>query len=152
MREPPRHKDVSNAVKRLNPAIYGPIPDPDNPGTPAAIKGPVYACNAVAPKIKKPREMNKTERAFADLLEAKKRAGEILSWRYEGIRLKWGGCMHYCPDFIVFDAIGLPKCIEVKGAHIWSRDRVRFLGCRAEWPEFIFELFQWKKGEWKRLY
>jgi hypothetical protein len=42
-------------------------------------------------------------------------------------------------------------CIEVKGPHIFDRDIVRFKGCRAEWPEFHFQMWQLKKGEWSRI-
>lgn len=101
------------------------------------------------------RRPNKTEQRFADILEARKRRDEIADYRYEGIRLKWGedsqtgSSMHYTPDFLVI-ACGF-VCIEVKGAHIFDRDLVRFKGCRAAWPWLRFELWQWKKSEWTRL-
>ncbi len=117
--------------------------------------------------------MNKTEAAYALILEAMKRRGEILRYEYEGITLRWAD-MKYTPDFLVFtcrtysragladeiaaDAImfggKLPTnicLIEVKGAHIWSRDIVRFKGARAFWPEFQFEMHQKKGGQWLRL-
>jgi hypothetical protein len=102
--------------------------------------------------------MNQTEREYAWILEAQKREGKILRYEYEGITLKWAG-MKYTPDFVVFH--GSPyapegwqpmKLIEVKGAHIWSRDIVRFKGARAFWPEFQFEMHQKTKTGWKRKY
>ncbi len=71
--------------------------------------------------------------------------------------------MVYTPDFVVF---GMPvlntetggdvpsqlKFIEVKGAHIWAKDLVRFKGCRAEWPMFEFEMHQKKGGQWQRIH
>lgn len=41
--------------------------------------------------------------------------------------------------------------IEVKGAHIYERDLVRFKGARADWPEFSFEMWQWARGEWSKI-
>ncbi len=105
--------------------------------------------------------MNKTEHEYSLILEAMKRRGEILDYNYHGIRLAWGRdketgkVMHYTADFVVrypphyLLAIVL---VEVKGAHIWSRDLVRFKGCRAEWQwAYEFEMHQKKAGEWKRI-
>jgi hypothetical protein len=103
------------------------------------------------------RQMNKTEREFSFILEAKKRALEIDDWKFEGVRLLWGGGMTYTADFSVkrtrlcgMDKI---KVVEVKGAHIRDRDIVRFKGCRAEWLEwFDFEFHQRNKdGTWHQL-
>jgi hypothetical protein len=85
--------------------------------------------------------------------------------------------MKYTPDWFVFlmskhsvvvtpPAISVPgttfkvqrkgeppllKLIEIKGAHIWDRDIVRFKGARAYWPEFQFEMHQKKNGIWTRI-
>lgn len=97
--------------------------------------------------------INKTEAEYARILEAQKQRGEIIHYVYEGIRLKWGDSMHYLADFAVFIEDKPIKLIEVKNAFIWDRDRVRFLGCRAEWRKYFdFELWQKKAGEWKLLY
>ena len=102
--------------------------------------------------------MNKTEKEFSWLLEAQRREGKILRWEYEGFTLKWAG-MRYTPDFVVVldsgkNLIGNPtlKFIEVKGAHIWDRDIVRFKGCKDYWPEFEFEMWQKTKLGWKQKY
>jgi hypothetical protein len=101
-------------------------------------------------------KMNKTEAEFALMLEAQKRNGEILRYEFEGITLRWAD-MRYTPDFVVFCApmSDLPtsiitpiKLFEVKGAHIWDRDIVRFKGARAYWPEFAFEMWQKTKAGW----
>jgi hypothetical protein len=101
--------------------------------------------------------MNKTEGAFAMRLEAMRSKGEIMRWEFEGITLRWAG-MRYTPDFVVFIRnrdyyvfIQDIKLIEIKGAHIWDRDLVRFKGAAAYWPEFEFEMWQKKSGEWKRI-
>ncbi len=114
----------------------------------------------VAPRRGK---MNKTEAEFAMILEAQKRKGEILRAEFEGITLRWAD-MRYTPDFVAFGWSGDGsdkyfgfgykgiKLIEVKGAHIWDRDIVRFKGARAYWPEFQFEMHQKTKAGWQRKY
>jgi len=104
------------------------------------------------------RIMNKTEAEFAVYLEALKRKGEILRYEFEGITLRWAD-MRYTPDFVVFkplteyDRVSTETVlIEVKGAHIWDRDIVRFKGARACWPEFAFEMHQKMKDGWKRKF
>lgn len=114
------------------------------------------------PAIPKPR-MNKTETEFSHMLEAQKRRGEILEWRYEGISLAWG-CdpatgkpMRYTPDFYVLDNFTLSestqitRIIEVKGPYIYPQDLIRFKGCRSDWPMFRFELHQKTKKGWNKI-
>jgi hypothetical protein len=64
--------------------------------------------------------------------------------------LRWGNCMSYKPDFLDRDS---KTIYEIKGAHVFSRDIVRFKGCAAEWSWlFDFQLWQWKDSKWSRLY
>lgn len=126
----------------------------------------------------KPRQ-NQTEREYGLILEAMKRRGEIIEYRYEGVKLAWGADpvskkqMYYTPDFFVvrrqctLQYAGLDTeavsqntpvrylieavLIEVKNSYIRPQDWIRFKGCRAEWPMFIFELHQKANGEWRRL-
>lgn len=102
--------------------------------------------------ILKERQPNKTEQRFLDICEARRKRNEIAGYRYEGIRLKWGGSMHYTPDVTIFENHNdRPVFVEVKCGHIFDRDIVRFKGCRAEWPEFAFSMWQWKSGEWRQI-
>lgn len=109
----------------------------------------------------RPRQMTRPEKEYALLLQAQKQNGEIVRYEFEGIRLKWGIdpetglAMYYKPDFYVI----LPttehwqnKVIEVKGPWISERDMVRFKGCRAWWPQILFEMHQRDKdGRWTRI-
>lgn len=102
---------------------------------------------------RKVRAPNKTEQRFLDILAAKQRRGEIAWYSYESLSLKWGDTMWYSPDVVVIYP-DKPKwqLIEIKGAHIRSRDMVRFKGAASEWGErFDFAMFQWKQGAWTRL-
>lgn len=120
------------------------------------------------PPLPKPR-MNRTEQEFSLMLEAKKRRGEILEWRFEGISLAWG-CdpvtgkpMWFTPDFfvVVFQEVEMVptghnpaveiRFIEVKGNLIRDRDLVRYKGARSDWPMFRFELHQRTKEGWNKI-
>ncbi len=108
--------------------------------------------------------MNKTESEFAMILEAQKRAGEILRYEFEGITLRFAN-VKYTPDFLVVEGLDLTatdfgiyvyklKLIEVKGPFIrGNRERAveRFRHAKTYWPEFSFELHQKTKDGWRQL-
>jgi hypothetical protein len=124
---------------------------------PLLAGAPVEDTRDKAPKGKmrnvRQRKMNKTEREFSVLLEARKVRGELVEWRFEGVRLLWGGGMTYTADFSARRPDGKIEIHEVKGDHIFDRDTVRFKGCRAEWLQwFIFYFHQrTKDGRWHEL-
>lgn len=59
--------------------------------------------------------MNKTEAAYADVLEKQKQAGDVLWYKFEGLKLRLADNTFYTPDF----AVMLSSCElvvkEVKG-------------------------------------
>lgn len=129
----------------------------------------------IADELPKPVKMTRPEREYGMILEAMKRKGEIVDYRFQGMSLPWGADpvtgrqMRYKCDWLVITTVGKEwyhqgggkpniseptvglKLIEVKGAHIWKDDRTRFKGCRAEWPMFQFEMHQLTRGEWRRI-
>lgn len=142
---------ASESTLAVNPHLSGqPIEDP-----------------VIQDELRRGRQPNKTEAEFGLWLAAQKSKGEIVRYEFEGIRLKWGtdektgNAMWYKPDwFVVVRLLPLAattlvgfigRCVEIKGAHIWDRDTVRFKGCRAAHPEFEFEMWQKEKGLWNRL-
>lgn len=68
----------------------------------------------------KPGTLNKTEAAYAAHLELLKAAGEVLWYRFEGIKLRLADNTFYTPDFAVMAADGVMECREVKG--FWQDD------------------------------
>ncbi len=106
--------------------------------------------------------MNKTESEFALRLEAQKRAGEIQRYEFEGITLRFAN-VKYTPDFVVIENICTSgqyegwvkkKFIEVKGPFIkGNRERAveRFRHAKTYWPEFSFEMWQKKDGQWNQI-
>jgi hypothetical protein len=64
-------------------------------------------------------EMNKTEAAYASHLEAERIEGQILWYKFEGIKLRLADATFYTPDFLVMAADNTLECHEVKG---WMED------------------------------
>jgi hypothetical protein len=145
----PLPSHISEATRRLNPHLF--TQGAAGPTVAELCKGAAKAQEALHSNLKgTPRQPNKTEQRFLDRCEAMKRRGEIDSYRFEGMRLKWGDCMFYKPDMVIFTGAKI-TLIEIKGPHIKGKDAIRFKGCRAEWPEFEFEMWQEVKREWKRI-
>lgn len=65
-------------------------------------------------------QMNKTESAYCQHLELRKRAGEITWYRFEGIKLRLADNTFYTPDFAVMLVTGEMELHEVKG--FWTDD------------------------------
>lgn len=68
-------------------------------------------------KIKRrvPGERNKTEAAYEAHLTTLKAAGEILDFRFEGVKLRLADNTFFTPDFLVFDADGTVELHDTKG-------------------------------------
>ena len=65
-------------------------------------------------KLKNP-DMNRTEAAYALVLEARRQAGEVAWWEFEGITMKLADDTRYTPDFAVMLANGEMEMHETKG-------------------------------------
>jgi len=93
------------------------------------------------------RAMNKTEIEYAKELELRKKAGEILDWKYEPFSLKLAGKTYYKPDFLVV----FPEHFEiheVKGGFIREDAMVKLKVAAKMFPWFKFILAQKKKKQW----
>jgi hypothetical protein len=85
--------------------------------------------------------MNKTEAAYAATLDARRHAGEVAWFKFEGIKLRLADNTFYTPDFAVMLADGVLEMHEVKG--FWQDDArvkikiaadlypIRFIAVRA---------------------
>ena len=125
----------------------------------AVIRAADKAFTPDAPKLTRRGVMNKVEREFAMILEAQRRNGEIASYEFEGITLRWSG-ISYTPDFAIFPLAlavsGQIKLVEVKGPYIkgkFERAVERFRHARTYYGDrFLFELWQKTRSEgWHRL-
>lgn len=96
-----------------------------------------------------PGVMNKLEEKYAKHLEELKMLGEIISWRFEAVKLKLAPKTFITPDFWVVNLDGSVDIREVKGH--WEDDARVKVKVAAE----IFHEFTWvavtdgKRDGWK---
>lgn len=77
--------------------------------------------------------MNKTEAAYAAHLGQRQHAGEVLWFRFEGVKLRLADNTFFTPDFAVLAADGVMECHEVKGH--WQDDaRVKIKVAADQYP------------------
>jgi len=93
---------------------------------------------------RKPGEMNKTERAYADFLSQRQQAGEIEAFTFDALKLRLADNTFYTPDFLVQRADGELEIHEVKGGFIEDDAMVKIKVAASLFP-FRFFLCQRKK-------
>jgi len=74
--------------------------------------------------------MNHTEAAYALILEARKRTGEVQEYHFDALTLKLAHDTRYTPDFLVVLSDGTCELHEVKGfmrddAHVKTKVAAR---------------------------
>jgi hypothetical protein len=145
---------ASQSFIEANPDVVGDL------GNDLALgRGPTTKNESTGILKRKRGKMTGVEKEFGLILEAQKRSGQIRDYLFHPLRLPWGmndgEAMYYSPDFMVTPNSGSEKrrMIEVKDEHIHYRQQAiaRFKGCRADWPEFSFELHQKTKNGWKQI-
>lgn len=84
-------------------------------------------------------QMNQTEAAYAAHLRLRERAGEIVWWKFEAVKLRLADLTFYSPDFLVMRATGELELHEVKGArHLFLADaRVK---CKVVADQYPFRV------------
>jgi hypothetical protein len=108
-----------------------------------------------------PGKMNATEALYAEILEDRKRAGEVLDWHFEQAifvlarNSKGHRDMTYTPDFMVVRADGEIEFIDTKGSGPIDPKSIVKIRCAAErywYFTFAVEQRQTKKAGngWKR--
>lgn len=106
-------------------------------------------------KRHQPGVMNQTETQYAEGLEARKLAGEIIKWEFESVTFKLAPDCRYTPDFEVLLADHTIEFVDAKGGGpMDEKSRVKAKCAAEKFPEFMFviEQKQAKKngGGWKR--
>jgi hypothetical protein len=66
-------------------------------------------------KRHKPGEMNQTESVYAEMLQARKLAGEVIDWQFEALKFRLADLCFYTPDFSVFLSDGTFEFVDAKG-------------------------------------
>lgn len=94
---------------------------------------------------------SKTELEYAGMLEARRLAGEIASWRHEAITLRLGPELRYWPDFLVIPlGAAKPELHEVKGGFTREDARAKLRSAPTIFPMFAFVLaVRGKRGVWR---
>lgn len=90
--------------------------------------------------------MNKTEAGYAERLEARKQAGEVLGYWFEAVKLRLADKTFYTPDFLVLKADMELEIHEVKG--FWEDDARVKIKVAAEQLPFKFVAVTKKAGHW----
>lgn len=94
-------------------------------------------------------KMNRTEAAYALLLEGQKRAGQLMDYRFEPVKLRLADKTYYSPDFLVVLASGEMELHETKGK--WEDDaRVKIKVAAEQFPWFRFAAFTVERGAFVR--
>ena len=93
--------------------------------------------------------MNRTEAAYAQLLELRKSAGEVLWWKFEGIKLRLADNTFYTPDFAVLLANGEMELHEVKGVFITDDGAVKLKVAADMYPLRFLLVRKAKSGGWE---
>lgn len=102
----------------------------------------------------KPSRMNKTEALYANYLEIKKKAGEVLYYRYESVKLRLADNTFYTPDFLVINKEGYIEFHEVKG---YLRDdaavKFKVAADQYDWARWVMLKKDGKSGlSWEVMY
>lgn len=82
-------------------------------------------------------EMNKSEGAYALQLKAQLNAGEILWYKFEGVKLRLADNTFYTPDFAVLAKDSVLEMHEVKG--FWQDDAKVKIKVAADMYPFRFK-------------
>ena len=94
-----------------------------------------------------PGAMNKTETAYAELLELRRLAGEILWWKFEPFKIRLADRTFYDVDFGVLAADGALQVHEVKGGFITDDAMVKVKVAAEHFPAAFFLCIKGKKSE-----
>jgi hypothetical protein len=114
---------------------------PKEPSLAAAKYGPRHVLG----------QQNKTESRYADLIEVRKRAGEVRNYHFEAFNLKLAGNRCYFrPDFVVWLVDGTIEIVDVKGGFIQDKSLIKIKVAAQTYPEFRFVIEQYVKGEFQR--
>lgn len=87
-----------------------------------------------------PGTMNKTEAAYAALLQLRKDAGQLAGFWFEAVTLKLAKDTRYTPDFLVQLKDGTMEFHEVKG--YWEDDARVKIKVAAEMFPFMFRAYR----------
>lgn len=92
--------------------------------------------------------MNKTEQAYADFLELRKRAGEVLWWKFEGIKLRLADKTFLTPDFAIMTSDCAIELHDIKG-FMMDDANVKIKIAAEAYPFKFFIVRKGKQNAWQ---
>lgn len=100
--------------------------------------------------LSKKTTMNKTEARYAQELETMKRSGEIIDYRFNGVRFRLADNTNYTPDFFIVYP-GHFEVVEIKG---FQREagQARFKIAAEIYPWFRWRMVKWDQKQWETIY
>jgi hypothetical protein len=95
-----------------------------------------------------PGKANKTESAYGDFLELRRRAGDVLWFKFEGMKFKLADNTFYTPDYPVLLSDGTMEMHEVKPLNFATDDSKVKIKVAAEMFPFRFLIVNRTKQSW----
>jgi len=92
--------------------------------------------------------MNKLEAKYAAHLELLRQAGKIVFWRFESVKFRLANLTWFTPDFYIMRPDGSIEIHETKG-FMEDDANVKIKAVAEQFPELLFVLVRWVKGEWE---
>lgn len=123
------------------------------PAVRAAINASTSSCafeRPPAPPTPRRGRKNRTEEAYAAILQARKLAREVEDFGFERVKLRLADGAWYTPDFDVTLADGSLEFHETKGGFIREAGMLRIKVAAHQYPHWRFYLVQHKDGQWGR--
>jgi hypothetical protein len=119
-------------------------------------KDPVMEAFTTIKPMRAEKLPNKTEQEFGRMLQARIDRGDLDGpLMFEPVKFRIAGNCYYTIDWgcrsLEIPFVGMPIFFEVKGAHIWDDSKVKFKAAKEMHQWARFEMWQKKKGEWKRI-
>jgi hypothetical protein len=81
-------------------------------------------------------QMNKTEEAYAQHLEAQRLAGLIIGWKFHPLRVRLADNTYYEVDFLVMEADRSLTIVETKGGFTTDKGQIKIKLCAEVLPWF----------------
>lgn len=98
-------------------------------------------------RVKKRGVMNKLEKSYSEFLTSRP---DVVSWKYEPVKLKLRGRRWFLPDYEVVFEDGRHEFHECKANHRWYEKGIIKLNWAADmYPQFRFVLIKKVKGGWE---
>ena len=120
-------------------------------GVAASMRGMVVPLPVIKYAEPVKERLNKTEKEYLRILEARQKAGEIKEiYGHQGIKFQVGlSRCFYSPDFPVMGLDGVLELHEVKGGRVWDDARVKFQACKLRYWSCRWVWAQKTNGEWR---